>query len=69
MRPWHIKWTQTIDGREHRYTETVVAATAALARAKWSEKSWINARVDAVYDARMFSGRDGGSILSAAAPV
>lgn len=50
MRPWHIEWTQTIDGREHRYTETVVAATAALAIAEWSKKSWIHARIDAVYD-------------------
>ena len=55
MRPWHIEWTQTIDGREHRYTETVVAATAALAITKWSEKSWINARVDAVYDPKIFT--------------
>lgn len=55
MRPWHIEWTQTIDGRERRYTETVVAATAALAIAKWSEKSWINARVDAVYDPQIFT--------------
>ena len=25
MGPWHIEWAQTIDGREHRYTETVGA--------------------------------------------
>lgn len=55
MKPWHIEWTQTIDGREHRHTEAVVAATAALAIAKWSEMSWINARVDAVYDPQIFT--------------
>ena len=46
MRPWHIEWVQLEGGREHRYTETVVAATPALA----IEESWIHARIDAVYD-------------------
>ena len=50
MRPWHIEWVQLEGGREHRYTETVVAATPALAIAEWSKKSRINARIDAVYD-------------------
>lgn len=31
MRPWHIAWVQLEGEREHRYTETVVAATPALA--------------------------------------
>lgn len=50
MRPWHIAWVQLEGEREHRYTETVVAATPALAIAEWSKKSWIHARIDAVYD-------------------
>jgi len=50
MRPWHIKWVQLEGEREHRYTETIVAATPALAIEEWSKKSWIHARIDAVYD-------------------
>ena len=50
MRPWHISWAQLENGREYRYTETAVAATPALAIEEWSKKSWIHARIDAVYD-------------------
>jgi len=50
MRPWHISWAQLENGREYRYTETVVAETPAKAIEEWSKKSWIHARIDAVYD-------------------
>lgn len=50
LRQWHIKWVQLEGEREHRYTETIVAATPALAIEEWSKKSWIHARIDAVYD-------------------
>lgn len=59
MRPWHIEWVQIEGGREggreHRYTETVVAATPTLAIVEWSKKSWIHARIDAVYDPQKFA--------------
>lgn len=55
MRPWHIEWVQLEGGRELRYTETVVAATPALAIEEWSKKSWIHARIDAVYDPQKFA--------------
>lgn len=50
MRPWHIEWTQTTDGKEEYFTDVFVAETPALVIAWWEAKSYCNARIDAVYD-------------------
>ena len=63
MRPWHIEWTQTTDGKEKHFISEVFADTAFEAIAQWAE-SHCKAQIDAVYDPQRFDGRRLGETVT-----
>lgn len=68
MRPWHIEWTQTTDGKENHFTSGFIADTPHEAIAQWAADSHCNAQIDAVYDPqRIESKRLGETVADPAA--
>ena len=57
MRPWHIEWTQTTNGKEEHITGAFVAETTELAIAQWAMQARGNAQIDAVYDPLKFRSK------------
>jgi hypothetical protein len=65
MKPWHIEWTQTTDGKEKHFTSGFIADTPHEAIAQWEAKSYCNARIDAVYDPQKFESKRLGETVAA----